>query len=73
LISGQKKQVLDLFKEGRNNYKLMNFTEAKKCFAKALEIDPNDGPSKTYLERCEEYIQDPPPPDWDGVYVMKTK
>jgi hypothetical protein len=73
LITEQKKQVLDLFSEGRKNYKLMNFAEAKKCFSKALEVDPNDGPSKHYMERCDELIQDPPPPDWDGVYVMKTK
>ncbi|MBN1410027.1 MAG: tetratricopeptide repeat protein [Spirochaetales bacterium] len=73
MISDEKKQVLALFDEGRKFYKLMNFEEAKKCFEKALQIDPKDGPSKVYLERCQHYIQDPPPPDWDGVFVMKTK
>ena len=39
----------------------------------SIKIDPDDGPSRIYFERCEEYIKDSPPEDWDGVYVMKTK
>ena len=73
MITDEKRQVLDLFAEGRKLYKLQKFDEARDAFAKALTIDPEDGPSKVYLSRCEEYIKDPPPDDWDGVYVMKTK
>lgn len=73
MISESKKKVLKLFEEGRKNYKLMMFDKAKSYFKEALKLDPEDGPSKIYFERCEEYIKEPPPPDWDGVYVMKTK
>lgn len=73
MISEKKKQVLELFTEGRKYYKIMKFPEARECFAKALEIDSEDGPSKVYRERCERYIDNPPPDDWDGVYVMTTK
>jgi len=73
LISQEMKQVLQLFDEGRKLYKLMKFAEAKEYFQKALQINQNDGPSKVYLERCEHYIDNPPPEDWDGVFVMKTK
>jgi hypothetical protein len=51
----------------------MKFKEAQKSFAKALKVDPEDGPSKVYFARCKHYIQNPPPEDWDGVFVMKTK
>jgi len=51
----------------------MQFAEARDMFAKALQIDAEDGPSKVYLDRCEEYVENPPPDDWDGVYTMKTK
>ena len=73
MISETKKKVLDLFTEGRKNYKLMKFSAAKDLFAKALNVDPEDGPSKVYFARCKHYLQNPPPEDWDGVFVMKTK
>ena len=73
MISETKKQVLDLFAKGRKAYKLMDFPEALRYFDQALEVDPSDGPSQVYKERCQEFIKDPPPEDWDGVYVMKTK
>jgi len=73
LITEEKKRVLELFAQGRKLYKLMRFQEAEKYFAQALEIDPSDGPSKEYLTRCRQYAVDPPPEDWDGVFVMKTK
>lgn len=73
MISEEKQQVLNYFAEGRKLYKLMKFEEAKKAFAKALRIDPEDGPSKVYYKRCEIYVQNPPKDDWDGVWVMTTK
>lgn len=73
MISEQKRTVLDLFAEGRNFYKLMDFDAALAAFERALELDPDDGPSRVYAERCRHYIAQPPAEDWDGVFVMTTK
>ncbi|MCK4540687.1 MAG: tetratricopeptide repeat protein [Spirochaetales bacterium] len=73
MISEEKKQVLELFAEGRKKYKLMKFADAKDYFVKALKIDPDDGPSKVYFARCKHYVENPPSEDWDGVFVMQTK
>ena len=73
MISEEKKRVLDLFARGRKLYKLMQFEEADKYFRQALDIDGDDGPSKVYHARCAHYIDNPPPEDWDGVFVMATK
>lgn len=73
MITERKKQVLDFFSEGRKQYKLMEFENALQLFQKALDADPEDGPSKVYAERCRLLSQNPPPEDWDGVFVMKTK
>jgi tetratricopeptide (TPR) repeat protein len=73
VISEERNTVLELFAEGRKSYKLMRFEEARDTFARALKVDPNDGPSKVYYARCKHYIENPPPDDWDGVFVMKTK
>ena len=73
MITEEKKRVLECFAEGRKLYKLMKFEAARDAFAKALKADPEDGPSKVYHARCAHYIENPPPEDWDGVFVMKTK
>ena len=73
MISAERGRVLALFAEGRKAYKLMDFEGAIKAFAEALRVDPEDGPSKVYYVRCKHYIDNPPPEDWDGVFVMTTK
>ncbi len=73
MISEDKKKVLEHFAEGRKLYKMMKFADARAAFANALEIDPEDGPSKVYYARCKHYIENPPPEDWDGVFVMQSK
>jgi hypothetical protein len=73
MIDEKQKELLDLFAEGRKRYKLMEFAEARKFFAQALKVNPDDGPSKVYYVRCKHYIDNPPPEDWDGVFVMTSK
>ncbi|MFW6362212.1 MAG: tetratricopeptide repeat protein [Spirochaeta sp.] len=73
MISDAKQTAIEYFTAGRNKYKLMEFAEAIQYFEKALEADPDDGPSRVYLDRCRHYIEVPPPDDWDGVFVMQTK
>jgi hypothetical protein len=73
MITEEKAKVLELFKQGRKLYIMRKFDEAKDAFAKALQIDAEDGPSKVYYKRCKHYIENPPPDDWDGVWVMTTK
>ena len=73
MITEEKRKVLDLFAEGRRFYKMMKFVEARDAFVRALQVLPDDGPSREYLKRCDEYIKEPPAEDWDGAYVMKTK
>ncbi len=72
-VSEDKKKVVELFTQGRRLYKLMRFDEALKYFGEALKVDKDDGPSKVYYLRCKFYIENPPPEDWDGVFVMTHK
>jgi len=73
MLTEQKKTALEHFATGRRFYKMMNFLQARAEFATALVAEPDDGPSRLYLERCDYYIQNPPPEDWDGVFTMTTK
>ena len=72
-LPAEKRRAADLFLEGLASYKNRDFAAAKDRFQAALAVDPSDGPSTVYLHRADEYLQAPPPPDWDGVYVLKSK
>lgn len=65
--------VLNHFKSGIEAYRSMEFQKGLESFKRALDVDPKDGPSKVYIERCENYLIDPPPPDWDGVFTLTEK
>ena len=53
-------------------YRARRFAEALSLF-QAVAHDHDDGPAKTYTKRCEVFLLEPPPPDWDGVWHMKEK
>lgn len=72
-VPAEKQKVLDFYNQGYKLYRELNFKEASDNFKKAFELDNNDAVSELYVERCEDYIQNPPPEKWDGVFIMKTK
>ncbi|MFT7684896.1 MAG: adenylate cyclase [Candidatus Azotimanducaceae bacterium] len=61
------------YEKGHALYKARDFVGAKAAFKLALAIEPTDGPSATYVKRCDLYIASPPAEDWDGVYQMTDK
>ena len=73
MITKEKEEILRLYDAGLEAYKKRKWDEAIDYFDKALKVDPNDGPSKVYLERARQYKQTPPSDDWDGVFIMTTK
>jgi len=72
-IQETKREVIKLYEEGLKMYRKKEWQKAIDAFREALNQDPHDGPSLTYIERCKGYIQVPPPENWDGVYVLTAK
>jgi adenylate cyclase len=66
-------QAVRTYEEGFTLYLERRFAEAARAFNEALGHRPGDAPSRLFLARAEEYAAAPPPADWDGVYVMKSK
>ena len=66
-------EVVGHFNDGLSEYRRRRWQRAVKSFRKALELNPQDRVSALYVERSELYVQSPPPDDWDGTWVMKTK
>jgi adenylate cyclase len=70
---GNKTEVLEQYSKGLATFRNRDFELALQYFKAALELDPNDGPSVMYVERCEEYMVNPPPADWDFVERRQVK
>ncbi len=72
-VNEDERRRIDFYSTGITKYRSREWGIAAEFFEKALSINPSDYPSKMYLQRCRVYEIDPPPGDWDGVYVMQTK
>jgi len=69
-----KVEILDIFNsEAIELFEQREWEKAKKPLMEILKLDPEDGPAKTYLARCEKFIQNPPADKWDGVFNLTEK
>ncbi|NEZ61718.1 adenylate/guanylate cyclase domain-containing protein [Leptolyngbyaceae cyanobacterium CCMR0082] len=64
---------LDLYKQARKAYTSQKFTRALDLFTRAKVMRPQDKAVSVHIARIHSYLENPPPADWDGVYVMTTK
>ena len=65
--------VVNYFGDGIVDYRAAGWDKAVARFEKCLELNPGDGLSRTYIERCRILAANPPAGEWDGVWVMKEK
>jgi adenylate cyclase len=61
------------FNQGREFYRARRWEEAQRTFQAILDRWAEDGPSRAYWKRCQEYLFDEPPIGWDGVFTMTHK
>jgi adenylate cyclase len=66
-------KLLDAHNRGLSHYKARDWHKAIEAFDESLSINSDDGPAKTYIERCMEYLRFQPGSDWDGVYTLTSK
>jgi adenylate cyclase len=66
-----RQRVLELYYQGKKFYRQKDFVEAKKQFKDALEINPDDGPSLVFLDRCQKFIKDPK--SYTSVFSLSSK
>jgi len=64
---------LEIFQRAHDLYRKRQWEEAQKTFQTILDRWPDDGPSRTYWKRCQDYLFDEPPSGWDGVFTMTHK
>jgi adenylate cyclase len=80
-LTGLKEQIPEnllernrLFEEGLAAYFDRDWERAISLFGKSSELELYDhNPSRVFIRRCEMMSADPPPEDWNGVFVMEQK
>ncbi len=65
--------LIGVYEQGLAYYKQRRWYDAMKEFKRVLRYFPSDGPSRVYIKRCLDFIENPPPENWDGVYEFKSK
>lgn len=66
-------KMIEYFESGLNFYKEKNFLRAIEEFEKVFLLEPDDKPTKVFIDRCFEFLNSPPPDDWYGVFESKIK
>ena len=64
---------LETYAEALQCYRTRQWNDAKKKFQEALRIRPDDHPSRLYIQRVAAFESNPPPDNWNGVFVMTSK
>ncbi len=67
------KDVIEIYHEGIALYRKAKWKESIARFENALSLNPDDNLTRICIERCEYFLENPPPGDWDGVWTMTEK
>ena len=72
------KKILPVFHEGLENYFKQDWDKAIEAFKTADELEEmfpgrKTNPSRVYIPRCENFKENPPGDDWDGVWTQTSK
>jgi adenylate cyclase len=66
-------EVMGIFKDALSAYRARKWDVSVRLFKECLAINPNDKPSKLYIERVQLLKDNPPANDWKGVWIMDSK
>ncbi len=81
-VSPRTRECLDLFSQGLEKYYAREWDAALRLFVQSAEREPlqpgqapgvGNSPSLVYQSIVTDMRGNPPPDDWDGVYVMTEK
>ena len=81
-IAATAHECIGRFEEALARYYTRDWDGAIALFKQSAELEPNQpgktpgvktNPSLVYIGIAEDYKAEPPPENWDGVYVMKEK
>ena len=72
-LSEELVRLRERYDAARRSYLAQDWDTAEATFRECLEIRPNDGPSRVFLERVQALRRNPPGKDWNGVWQLVEK
>ncbi len=72
-VDGLVHEAVANYAKGLYAYRGRDWNRAIIFFNKALSAVPDDGPSRTMLERCNYLKVRPPGKRWDGAFTLRSK
>ncbi|MBW2324115.1 MAG: adenylate/guanylate cyclase domain-containing protein, partial [Deltaproteobacteria bacterium] len=72
-VPQEKIELVHGFSQGLRAYQTQQWDKGKKIFSEMNALYPEDEPTKLFLRRVVDLKKNPPPKNWDGVFVMTTK
>lgn len=68
-----KREFIDMYQEGFRLYKEQKFKQAEEIFKYLEREHPDGGFVRVFIDRCEQYLAEPPDQQWNGVFVATSK
>jgi adenylate cyclase len=65
--------LISAYEAGLACYQRRDWVTAIRHFGNALEAAPSDKPSQIFIDRCRYYSDNPPPENWNGIWIMEDK
>ena len=72
-VSTEQREAIKFFLKGLHQYKKQRWDKAISAFEIVTAMNHNDYAARLYIARVNKLKSNPPGPDWDGVFAMKTK
>jgi adenylate cyclase len=69
----RQRQLARLYEAALEAYQKQRWDDAEAHLAELLKEFPDDPPAAALADRIAELRLNPPPPDWDGVYIAHEK
>jgi adenylate cyclase len=66
-------RLRERYEGARRAYLAQDWDLAEATFRECLQLRPNDGPSRVFLQRIETLRRTPPGKDWNGVWQLAEK
>ncbi len=72
-VSKKMEEGLAAFDKASELYLAKKWGEAIDAFKRVQHFIEDDGPSRVFIDRCQQFMISPPPDSWDGIFVMTEK
>ncbi|MBP5402562.1 MAG: CHASE2 domain-containing protein [Treponema sp.] len=68
-VSDDQWLLIEKWQNALKDYESCKFESAKKAFDYIAKNQKTDRTAKIFSLRCQEFIKNPPPKEWDGIYL----